>query len=514
MKSSHFQCLIILAALLLTACKETEPGNQENPDDGIPAVATNTWLFNSLDNLENYTTTEPSNRYDFDIVRNEYESVQLVIQTDSKKGLTIERSDDAGAIEFQCRKVVAFNGKYDVLVPCDNEIEPDDKIVRAWLTFKAKPEAEAKRYKEIIRFKGGDQEYAVAISLNVVDASLPETPSITSVFGINPQNFIFTGLTEEQKIEKRKEASDLLLNYRISPYFSTWLSGSMKTECFSSPYDWNDDRTWSYLTDKRFTRVALPSHGLSDEELQAMLSKARENGLLDKAYFYLWDEPTKTAEYEEIRAMADRIHRYAPEAKILTTFYCGPADGEHKDDLFAVFDILNGATSFFCTSVWALQGSETRAAQCRAKLQPGQEWWSYVCMSLTPGLASNSTAIENRASMWRCYKEQTTGFLYWVVNGFASVYPLRPRPDLPEGDGILIYPGESFGSDRLCTSIRLERWRDGAEDYDMLVMYEQKLGREAALSLLNNVYKSPTNYTDQSKYALALRKNLIKSISE
>ena len=49
---------------------------------------------------------------------------------------------------------------------------------------------------------------------------------------------------------------------------------------------------------------------------------------------------------------------------------------------------------------------------------------------------------------------------------------------------------------------------------DMLVLYEKKLGRSAALSLLNNVYKSPSNYTDQSKYALALRKNLIENITE
>jgi len=469
MKSSHFY-YIILFSFLLAACKDDGPGEKENSDNDVPSVATNTWLLNSLDNIENYSNSDPENRYDINMVRNEYESVQLVIQTDSKKSLKIERIGNNDAIEFQCRKLEAFNGKYDVLIPCDNEIEPDDKVVRAWLTFKVRSEAEAKRHKEII--------------------------------------------SEEQKIEKRKAASDLLLEYRISPYFSTWLSGTMKTECFSSPYAWNDDRTWEYLADKRFSRIALPSHGLSDNELEMMLNKARETGLLNKAFFYVWDEPTKTDEYEQIKTLSDRIHRYAPEAKVLTTFYCGPTDGEHKDDLFAVFDILNGATSIYCTGVWALQDNENRSEQCKAKLKSGQEWWSYVCMSNTPGLASNSTAIGNRATMWRNYKEQNSGFLYWVVNGFASVYPLRPRPELPEGDGILIYPGESFGTNKICTSVRLERWRDGAEDYDMLVLYEKKLGRSAALSLLNNIYKSPSNYTDQSKYALALRKNLIENITE
>ena len=347
MKSSHFY-YIILFSFLLAACKDDGPGEKENSDNDVPSVATNTWLLNSLDNIENYSNSDPENRYDINMVRNEYESVQLVIQTDSKKSLKIERIGNNDAIEFQCRKLEAFNGKYDVLIPCDNEIEPDDKVVRAWLTFKVKSEAEAKRHKEIIRFKTDDKEYAVAISINVVNASLPETPSIASVFGINPQNFIFTGLSEEQKIEKRKAASDLLLEYRISPYFSTWLSGTMKTECFSSPYAWNDDRTWEYLADKRFNRIALPSHGLSDGELEMMLNKARETGLLNKAFFYVWDEPTKTDEYEQIKTLSDRIHRYAPEAKVLTTFYCGPTDGEHKDDLFTVFDILNGDGKASC----------------------------------------------------------------------------------------------------------------------------------------------------------------------
>lgn len=75
--------------------------------------------------------------------------------------------------------------------------------------------------------------------------------------------------------------------------------------------------------------------------------------------------------------------------------------------------------------------------------------------------------------MWRNYKEQNSGFLYWVVNGFASVLSPQTTPELPEGDGILIYPGESFGTNKICTSVRLERWRDGAEDYDMLVLYEK-----------------------------------------
>lgn len=147
---------------------------------------------------------------------------------------------------------------------------------------------------------------------------------------------------------------------------------------------------------------------------------------------------------------------------------------------------------------------------CRAKLKNGQEWWQYVCMSDYPGLAFNSSGIANRALMWRCWKERTTGFLYWVVNSFSSMKPLKPRADLPDGDGILVYPGEPFGVDEPCVSVRLERWRDGVEDYDMLEMYALKNGREAAEALLQNVYKNPSSFTDNLKYVTALHSRLVR----
>ena len=90
MKSSHFY-YIILFSFLLAACKDDGPGEKENSDNDVPSIATNTWLLNSLDNIENYSNSDPENRYDINMVRNEYESVQLVIQTDSKKSLKIER---------------------------------------------------------------------------------------------------------------------------------------------------------------------------------------------------------------------------------------------------------------------------------------------------------------------------------------------------------------------------------------------------------------------------------------
>lgn len=510
---NSFLTSMVSIVLLFAACS-CEPTLNEGPDESsVPTEAVGTWMLNSLEDIDTYESFEPENRKTIRMFRNEHENIQLVISTDNNNELQIVRDGNPSVIDFDCRRVVKFGEiRNDVLVPCNGSVKPQNNLVKVWLSFAVKDNAPADTYKEIIRFKSGEKEYAVLVYVIVEDAALPIKPTLPSVFGINPSNFILDGLTDAQKMEKRREVSDLLLEYRVSPYFSTWLSGTMKTECFSSPYPVDDDRTWEYLKDPRFSRIALPYHNLSDEKLDAMLKRAQAEGLLDDAYFYVWDEPTKHTEYQQIHTMADRLHKYAPSAKVLTSFYCGPVEGEGKDDLFAVFDVLNGATSIFCTGVWSLQGNENRSAMCRAKIREGQEWWSYVCMGDSPGLANNSTGIPNRVVMWRHWKEQTTGFLYWVVNAFSSMNPLRQRTDLPVGDGILVYPGEAFGVDKPCVSIRLERWRDGAEDYEMLVMYEKKKGRAATEQLLYNVYKSPTNYTKEVKYVEALKKNLIEGI--
>ncbi|MDE5890483.1 MAG: hypothetical protein K2H10_05640, partial [Bacteroidales bacterium] len=431
---------LVMICMQCTSCNlqkiETPSGN----DDNLPANAGNIWLLNSLEDIDGYTGKEPENLWSFSMLKNENENIQLVIAASGNRKLEIAREGDSDMIGFRCSQVKSFGTlKNDVLVPCSGEIVPENKIVKAWLSFRTAPDALPGTYKETIWFRNETEEYGVTVYITVKDAMIPEKPSIASAFGINPDNFIMTGLDEQQRLEKRREVSDLLLEYRADPYFSTWLSGTMKTECFSSPYPWDDERCWEYLKDRRFCSIALPSHNLGDESLGQMLSRARQEGLLGKAFFYVWDEPTLPSEYSSIHVLADRIHRYSPEAKILTSFYCGPKEGESKDNLYAVFDALDGATSIYCTSAWALQKNETISERCRKKLKDGQEWWMYVCMSEYPGLAQNATGIPNRVVMWRNWKEHAEGVLYRVVNSFGSMSPLKPRTDLPEGDGILVY---------------------------------------------------------------------------
>lgn len=61
-------------------------------------------------------------------------------------------------------------------------------------------------------------------------------------------------------------------------------------------------------------------------------------------------------------------------------------------------------------------------------------------------------------------------------------------------------------------SIRLERFRDGIEDYELLQLYSNKYGSQQSLKLLEKVYKDPKTFTDSSKEIEEMRKVVLKRV--
>ena len=65
--------------------------------------------------------------------------------------------------------------------------------------------------------------------------------------------------------------------------------------------------------------------------------------------------------------------------------------------------------------------------------------------------------------------------------------------------------------------VPLSGWNDGAMEPKITICWsctKKNYGGRPPLISSQQRYKSPPNYTDQSKYALALRKNLIENITE
>lgn len=416
-------------------------------------------------------------------------------------------------LEYELRTVEKWLDTDDILVPLVSEVEMGKKL---WISYSSSTSLRPGLYRQVLEFKSEDQLRKVAVNLKIWDVTIPEVSSLPIVFGIQENNLEIEGLEQEKADSVRKSWVDKLLGYRISPYFTSWAESSMRVENSSSPYRWNDPRSVEYLSDPRFTAIALPIHALNDAQLDSMSVALREKGLLDKTYYYIWDEAVKMSDYQEIIDGAKRVKAVAPESHVLTTFYCGPKEGEYKDDLFAVSKLLRGSADIFASGVWSLNNSEARSDSLRLSLMPGEQWWTYVCMADSPGLCmANNSLVGPRAVLWRTFKEGSTGFLFWSVNAYVrGADGISARSDIPKGDAILVIPGKYYSSSAdFVVSMRLEKWRDSAIDYELLKMYEERYGRQEALQLLSEVYSHSLKYTSSGAEIQAFRKRLLESLS-
>jgi len=78
--------------------------------------------------------------------------------------------------------------------------------------------------------------------------------------------------------------------------------------------------------------------------------------------------------------------------------------------------------------------------------------------------------------------------------------PARNSPTWPtNGEGFLLYPGVDYGIKGPVGSIRLEACRDGVEDFELITMFANTLGKDKAMEFVNKVTTSVTEYSRDSE---------------
>lgn len=357
------------------------------------------------------------------------------------------------------------------------------------------------------------------LSLTVWDFTLPVTPSLPAVFGIS-ETVIEDRFCLEHGTEGWYSALDhhfrWLLQYRISPFFCRW-GDSMRILAYTCPWPADHPKANEYYSDPRLAAYAVPYAPILSCTDAAKNSLRREVEILkskphwSKAYFYLWDEPLNVEQYDMICNISNELRSYAPDVRILTTYYCGPSGSELAPSTFEAFakvpNVLRPHTQIFCTSEWVLGTREDLVKDIVAELRPdlGEEWWTYVCMGPSdpqPNWHLGMRGTQHRAVMWRVWKEGGTGFLYWGSNCYEkAMIPSAEicfRRGLPPGDGVLFYPGEVFSSSHEpVASTRLERILSGMQDIEYLKLYSSRYGREEGLALIEKtgMYLGPDRYT-------------------
>ncbi|XP_010060928.2 uncharacterized protein LOC104448739 isoform X2 [Eucalyptus grandis] len=224
----------------------------------------------------------------------------------------------------------------------------------------------------------------VKLNLTVWDFILPATPSLPAVFGIS-DTVIEDRFGVQHGTDEWYNALDRhfkwLLQYKISPYFCRW-GDSMRVLTYTSPWPADHPKSDEYFSDPRLAAYAVPHcHAVScgtvsEDYLQKEIEILRTKPHWKKAYFYLWDEPLNSEQYDSIRRMASEIHAQAPDARVLTTYYCGPSDTPLAPNAFEAFlkvpKYLRPHTQIYCTSEWVLGNREDLVKDIIAELEPAK----------------------------------------------------------------------------------------------------------------------------------------------
>jgi hypothetical protein len=226
----------------------------------------------------------------------------------------------------------------------------------------------------------------------------------------------------------------------------------------------------------------------------------------DKGYYYVQNEPQGQSDYDIAASLASLSKTAAPHLRIAVSEEPKPEIAENPRANGKSYDLW-----------WAnLSAFEPTYAAKRQAL--GEDvWWYFLYGDLPPyfnPITIDHPGIESRIPFWGAWKYRIKGFAYYSVTGWGDDPINNPRPEgtNQNGDGFLLYPPDKKG--QLVTSIRWELLREGAEDYEYLLLAaggkapatpDAMAGCDVSVA---SAVSSPTSYTRDASAFKHLRDQL------
>jgi hypothetical protein len=515
-----------------------------------------------------------SDQVDLSLARNEYESFQLAIlpfgrdidqitlevsDLTSKNGSSISKNSievsmvDYNKIDWQAEYVTSYKGWYpDPLIPykAGINIKRDDVCRPVWITVYAPPGTKSGDYTGTVTIGArGMKKVIASIKCRVWDFDLPVVSHLKTHSWDEISYLCDFYNLKEYPVDWYLRFCGLLLKNRFNPGSAGSNYVSEKPDK-SGVYDFSKvEKVLSFCIDHGLTRFSIMQmkKGLyTPEEADQAYKFAgayakflRQKGWLDKALVELWDEPTDL-EWPYIKERAEKLKQIDPGLRLQLFAEGGPYDFWDKNtDRYGLNKLIN---------IWApvniVESPETQAN--------GGEIWTYFCTLArenAPNFYIDCPAIYQRSIAWYCWMYGVDGFEHWSSNYFwRNVQKGKPMdqkwPNVPwdsrtyyyfNGEGQLVYPGPDGIP---YSSIRLENFRDGMEDYEYLFRLRELLSKfandttNAKLNeyrqLLNPedylLYKYPRKikltlentlrYPDQPERILDIRQKIAKAIEQ
>ena len=231
--------------------------------------------------------------------------------------------------------------------------------------------------------------------------------------------------------------------------------------------------------------------------LTALIKKLDEWGLNGKVFFHLSDEPDENC-----------IEKYSSLRKKIAPF-------------LSDYPILDAVSRYSFVE----RGIVDRPVPGNNHLEPFLEnkvkgLWTYYCCAQgdkVPNRFMSMPSARNRIMGVLIYYFDIKGFLHWGYNFYNSQYSIEhinpyavtdAGGAFQAGDAFLVYPGRDGEPE---DSLRMMALNEGFQDYRALVKYEEKVGREEVISLIERLFGgklSMENYPTSYKYIEDLRKTI------
>ncbi|MHB8993801.1 MAG: glycoside hydrolase domain-containing protein [Armatimonadota bacterium] len=431
-----------------------------------------------------------------------------------------------------------------------------------WLTVKVPEKARAGVYWGNLKLSGEGYSSTVPVELHVFDFTMPSKPHLQTAWG-----FGFGRVAQYQNLtspEDREKAFDLCMqnfrDHRISPYsFFQLVPISVKVltpanEQASVTIDWVafDKAAKRYLDHFGFTSFRLPIQFLPGgrsgkytkgklgpfeqgtpeydrlfkDYMMQLQTHLEQNGWLEKAYIYWFDEP-EPADYEHCRSTFQMLKDAAPKITRMLT--------EQPEEQIA------GNIDLWCP---VTPNYNREACQARQKL--GERIWWYVCCgpkAPLAGLFIDHGATDLRTWMWQTWQNDVQGCLIWESTWWDSTgSPNRPQNPwidpmgwTPEGgcwgngDGRFLYPANrDYPNDKRpyveapVDSIRWEMLREGLEDWEYLYLLREAINKKTPgsgqyaglLKVPSSISEDMANFCREPKPIYAQRARLAAALEK
>ena len=466
------------------------------------------------------------------LAKNEYESFQVVLQTqgkalnnvelkisdlvNSRTGSKIDHSNVSVRVVGYVKTVepyypVKYVGLWpDPLLPEHITDVKADSTQPFWVTVHASPETTAGDYTGSITVSADDQVLqSIPVSVHVYNFTLPTASHLKTAFDF----YGHITKTRYPQAENESEAAykirinDLndqyilaMLQYRMNPVLNLDPSSSLELSKVDR-YLVHGLNNFSIGKKGGTFDNNWPESASSIEDLFTLYRTYGEdlklNDMLRYSYIYVWDEGRMGN--PQVAKVASMIHRAYPELRTMVCYH-------------GIWDPSDGADWIKNIDIWTFQIDDFNENKMRKLQAVGKEIWMYVsgpAGSKTPNLAIDFDSIDYRIISWLCWKYDIKGFLYWCVNWWPDVDPFQSSKNThweQNGNGLLFYPGKNGP----VASLRAELFRDGIEDYEYIQLLFDDLKILKAKNL-DNKYKE---YFEDSFKLLKLDDAFVASMSK